>query len=100
MAAYPDLLIWWSGTITAGILFLVLVSIVLYYTSRKNREYENNLIDRVIAVVKDFAFVWVLMTLLSLYIISIDGNNYILFAVGNIVVELSIFLYLLKRKKS
>jgi hypothetical protein len=100
MAAYPNLLIWWSGTITAGILFLVLVSIVLYYTSRKNREYENNLIGRVIAVVKDFAFVWVLMTLLSLYIISIDGNNYILFAVGNIVVELSIFLYLLKRKKS
>jgi hypothetical protein len=99
MAAYPDLLIWWSGTITAGILFLVLVSIVLYYTSRKNREYENNLIGRVIAVVKDFAFVWVLMTLLSLYIISIDGNNYTLFAVGNIIVELSIITYLVKRKQ-
>ena len=47
---------------------------------------------------KDFAFVWVLFTLLLLYIVSIEGERYTLFAVGNVIVETIILIYLLKTR--
>jgi len=94
MTAYPELLIWWTGTITAGIVFLIAVSVVLYFVSRGERR-----IGGVIQNAKNFAFVWVLLVLLILYIVSIDGGNYSLFAIGNVVIEVVIFTYLLASKK-
>jgi hypothetical protein len=99
MTPYPNLLIWWAGTIIAGTLFLVFVSIILYFTSKEARVKTINPLQILIHVLKDFAFVWVLLSLLILYIVSIEGGNYILFAAGNIVVEIFIFLYLIVTRK-
>ena len=99
MTPYPNLLIWWAGTIIAGTLFLVFVSIILYFISMKARVKTINPLQTFTHILKDFAFVWVLLSLLILYIVSIVGGNYTLFAAGNIVVEIFIFLYLIATRK-
>ena len=99
MTTYPDLLVWWSATITAGILFLVAVSVVLYQLSKWKNEKPESFIAKILMVIKDFAFVWVLLTLLSLYIVSISGGQYTMFALGNVVIEALIFVYLVLTRK-
>ncbi len=99
MTPYPNLLIWWAGTITAGTLFIVFVSFVLYFTSNEARVKTINPFQTLIRVLKDFTFVWVILSLLILYITSIYGENYLLFAIGNIVVEIFIFIYLFATRK-
>jgi hypothetical protein len=94
LASYASLIIWWAGTITAGTLFLIITSMILYYF-RKTRESTIPLSK----LLKSFTFVWVLLSLLILYIISIEGGNYTLFAAGNIVTEIFIFGYLIATRK-
>jgi hypothetical protein len=101
MLPYPDLFVWWAGTITAGILFLSLVSVVLYFLAKKrDRVSQGGILRSLFFDVKRFAFVWVLLTLLVLYIVSIDGQNYTMFAVGNVVIEVFIFSYLVLTRKN
>ncbi len=99
MLPYNDLFIWWAGTITAGILFLVIVSIVLYFTSGNVVVRDRNPIRLVAKALKNYAFVWVLLGLLALYLVSIDRQDYNLFAAGNVISEIFIFAYLLATSK-
>ena len=101
MLPYPDLFVWWAGTITFGILFLVCVSAVLFLLSKKKGEITSTgLINGVFSTAKNYAFVWVLLSLLVLYLVSIDGQNYLMFAVGNVVIEVLVFSYLLLTRKT
>ena len=97
MIPYPELFLWWAIVISAGIAFLILVSIYLYVSQRKKRE-ENKIKTGITRVVVDFIFVWVLFGLLLLYIVSIGNSSITLFAAGNIVVEIVLVIYLLKNK--
>ena len=91
-----DLFQWWAATITAGTVFLVLVAVYLYADSKKKRrsihEKRGSKLKR---VVTDFFFVWVLFGLLVFYIVSIDIGSEVIFAVGNVLVEVLLFLYLI-----
>ena len=101
MLPYPDLFIWWAGIITFGILFLVCVSAVLYVLSKKKGEAKSTgLVNGLLSTAKNYAFVWVLLTLLVLYLISIDGQNYQMFAAGNVIIEVLVFSYLVITRKS
>jgi hypothetical protein len=49
-------------------------------------------------VAVNFIFVWVLIGLLFFYIVSVKIGSAVIFAAGNIVVELILIAYLLKNK--
>jgi hypothetical protein len=100
MLPYPDLFIWWAGTISFGIIFLSIVSFVLYFLAKKEGRVAPKGVGSFLFNVKNFAFVWVLLTLLVLYIVSIDGQNYTMFAIGNVVIEAFIFGYLVLIRKT
>ncbi|MGD0803228.1 MAG: hypothetical protein ABSA11_04050 [Candidatus Bathyarchaeia archaeon] len=100
MLPYPDLFVWWAGTITFGILFIVCVSAVLYLLSKKKVVASTSIVNGLILTAKNYAFVWVLLTLLVLYLVSIDGQNYLMFAAGNVVIEVLVFGYLLATRKT
>lgn len=51
-----------------------------------------------IGLVKDFVFVWVLVSLLIFYIISVQIGSAAIFAAGNIFVEVLLIIYLVKNK--
>jgi len=74
---------------------LTLVSIYLYSNSKTKRKGSRTKWNKV-NLVKDFAFVWVLLGLLIFYIISVNIGSAIIFAVGNIIVEVILIIYLLK----
>lgn len=91
-----DLFSWWATVITGGIIFLTLVSVYLYMYSRNRREKSSGVLAATAKVGADFVFVWVLLSLLFLYIASIGSVSPILFALGNVVVEIFLIIYLLK----
>ena len=91
-----DLFQWWAATITAGSIFLALVGVYLYVDSRKRRKNVHEKRGRHLKrVLTDFFFVWVLLGLLVFYIVSIDLGSDLIFAVGNVLVEALLFLYLI-----
>jgi hypothetical protein len=49
---------------------------------------------------KDFVFVWILIGLLVLYVVSIGEGSYLLFAAGNVVVEIILIVYTLRSGRS
>ena len=100
MMPYPELFAWWAATITWSIVFLTLISIYLYIDSAKRRKQPDQKGQAVGKLVSDFAFVWVLLGLLVLYIVSIDRGSATMFAAGNVVVEVMLLLYLLRNKAS
>jgi hypothetical protein len=90
-----DLFQWWAATITGGSIFLALVGVYLYLDSRKRRRALHPKGGRNLShVITDFIFVWVLLGLLVFYIISIDIGSDLIFAVGNVLVEALLILYL------
>lgn len=93
---YSNLFNWWAAVITAGITFLALVSIYLYARGPKIMGKKWKLTTKIHRIGVDFVFVWVLLSLLTLYIVSIGSVSSILFAIGNIVVEATLLIYLLK----
>jgi Flp pilus assembly protein TadB len=94
-----DLFQWWAATISAGSVFLTLVGVYLYLESRKKRKEHERKSERGIRrLLTDFIFVWVLLGLLIFYIISIDIGSDVIFAAGNILVEVALIIYLLKNK--
>jgi len=97
---YPELFAWWAATITWSIVFLTLISIYLYINSAKRRRRPDQKGQVAGRLTSDFAFVWILLGLLVLYIVSIDRGSATMFAAGNVVVEVILLVYLLRNKAS
>ena len=95
-----DLFAWWAISISGGSIFLTLVSIYLYLSTRTKRKQTERAKLKPASLVKDFIFVWVLLSLLVFYIVSIQlGSAAIfVFAAGNIVVEVLLIIYLIKNE--
>ena len=49
---------------------------------------------------KDFTFVWVLMFLLVFYIVTVNLRSFVLFALGNVIVEVFLVYYIFKSRKN
>ncbi|MEL9914870.1 MAG: hypothetical protein QXL89_07000 [Nitrososphaeria archaeon] len=93
-----DPFIWWTITISWSIAFLILVSIYLYVKSRPKRKESIRTTANRLRLGKDFMFVWVLLGLLVFYIVSVNIGSAFLFAVGNIIVEIILIVYLMKSR--
>jgi uncharacterized membrane protein len=95
---YSDLFAWWVICISWSAVFLTAVSVYLYVDSRKRKGHVGGARSSPVGVIEDFVFVWVLLGLLNLYIVSINRGSSILFAAGNIVVEVILIAYARKNK--
>jgi hypothetical protein len=95
-----DLFLWWAASISGGSVFLTLVSIYLYVSTRAKRKDEASMRKKPSRILKDFVFVWVLLGLLVFYIVSINVGSAAIFAVGNIIVEILLLVYLVKNKQA
>jgi len=86
---------WYVVTISWSIVFLILVSIFLY-GKRKPLIGSQEAPPHLSKVVGDFTFVWVLISLLFFYIVTVVVKSDILFAGGNIIVELVLIIYIMR----
>ena len=77
--------------------FLVAASIYLYADSQRKKRAEK--FPRT-SVIKNFAFVWVLLALLGLYIITITSTSQPIFIAGNGVVEVLLLFYIILRGRN
>jgi len=93
VSPYLDLFSWWVTSISWSTVFLIIISIYLY---RKSNKISISNID---TWVKDFMFIWVLISLLIFYIISVNIGSSVIFAAGNIIVEIVLIIYVVKSKK-
>jgi len=91
---YSDLLFVWAVSITWCTVFLIAVSFYLYHR-RKTRSPESG---RIRVRLKEFLFVLVLACLLGLYILSINLTSSLVFAIGNIIVEIVLVGYTMRNK--
>jgi uncharacterized membrane protein len=98
MTYYPGLFDWWALSISFSVVFMTLVAIFLYSNSRGRRRKENQDTGKKRRLSSNFFFVWVLLGLLVLYIASINIGSYNLFAVGNVVIELILIVYLIENR--
>ena len=94
MQYYSGLLVVWAMSITSCTIFLIGVSFYLYLR-RRTRSPDNKSSH---VRVTDFLFVLVLAGLLGLYIVSINRTSALVFAVGNIVVEIVLLVYTIRSK--
>ena len=84
-------------SISFSIVFLTIVSIYLYANRACERTREK--VDaEAKGALTNFVFVWVLIGLLFFYIVTVKIGSAVIFATGNIVVELVLIAYLLKNK--
>jgi uncharacterized membrane protein len=90
-----DLFTWWIISISWSIAFMIVIGIYLYMSSKAKREEGAQKLS-LGKLVKNFAFTWVLLGLLVFYIISISIGSYTIFALGNIVVQAILILYVVK----
>jgi hypothetical protein len=96
---YAGLFSWWISSITFNIVFVIAASIYLYVRRTTPEKEALRGVKKLIRVVEDFVFVWVLLGLLVFYIYSVAVGSYTLFAAGNIVVEVLLVVYVLKAGK-
>jgi uncharacterized membrane protein len=93
-----DLFTWWIISISWSIVFLIVVGIYLYADSSKKRK-ENSQIKRSVArLAKDFVFIWILISLLVFYVVSVNVGSPTLFAIGNVIVEAILILHIVKNR--
>ena len=97
---YPGLFFGWTIVIAGGTLFLTGVSVYLYLNTLRKMKNSNGVKTNLAKIWKDFVFVWILLVLLVLYIVSIGRTSAILFAVGNMIVETILLIYVQKNKTS
>ncbi len=92
---YGELFDWWFATITWSIVFPIAVSAYLY------RRRPSKGTGRVagLRLIQDFTFVWFLLGILAFYVISVSQGSALLFALGNIVLEVLLLLYVGKVSK-
>lgn len=93
---YSDLLFVWAVSITWCTVFLIAVSFYLYH-GRMNRSTDSGTIR---GRLKGFFFVLVLACLLGLYILSINLTSSLVFAIGNIIVEIALVGYTIRNKST
>jgi uncharacterized membrane protein len=98
MQYYPELFEWWVMSISSSIVFMTAVAIYLYINTRSRRREAAKEGGRKGGLGSNFIFVWVLLSLLLLYIVSINLGSYLLFAFGNVVVEIGLITYLAKNR--
>ena len=96
---YSELFGWWISSITFNIVFVIAASIYLYMR-KKAPEKVSTGDGRLVRIVKNFVFVWVLLGLLLFYVYSVGAGSYVIFAAGNIVVEALLALYVIKTGKT
>ena len=97
MPVDPYLFHWYAITISWSIIFLTIASIYIYIDSKragKARHAKTTLAT----LTRDFMFVWVLLGLLTLYIVSISRGSSVLFAAGNVVTEAVLIAYAVKNR--
>jgi uncharacterized membrane protein len=92
-----DLFTWWMISISFSIVFLTIVSIYLYVNRNCERTREKTNV-KVKGVLTNFVFVWVLIGLLIFYIIAVKLASALIFAAGNIAVEVILITYLYRHK--
>lgn len=97
---YADLFGWWIVSITFNIMFVIAASIYLYRRKRQRGLEMPTGRWRAARVAKDFAFVWVLLGLWLFYIYSIGEGSALIFAAGNVVVEILLVLYVVRNGDS
>ncbi|HVP23900.1 MAG TPA: hypothetical protein VMS77_08320 [Conexivisphaerales archaeon] len=88
---------YWVITITWSTVFLLLVSLFLY-SKRKKPAGAQAGAGRLKRSIVDFTFVWVLMALLVFYIVTIYLESFVLFALGNVVVEIFLVYYVFRNR--
>jgi len=90
MIQYSNIMIWWMVSISWSAFFLIVVSFYLYWKrQRAQSEFSKGVLNRA----KDFIFVWILASLLVLYIFTINNSSAVIFAAGNIIVEVILVVY-------
>ena len=94
MTQYSNLMNWWMISISWSALFLIAVSFYLYWKRKPHSEFSRGLAGKA----KDFVFVWILTSLLILYIFTINNSSAIVFAAGNIIVELVLVIYTIRNR--
>ena len=101
-----DLFGYWELSITFSIIFITLVSVYLYVSSKPKRTATAHKETNAFQMGKNFVFVLVLISLLLFYIFSIQlarSSSGILpevvFATGNIVAEAFLIIYLWTNRK-
>jgi choline-glycine betaine transporter len=92
-----DLFTWWMISISFSIVFLTIVSVYLYANRTCERTHEATN-EKAKSVLTNFVFVWVLIGLLIFYIIAVKLASPLIFATGNIVVEVILITYLFRHK--
>jgi len=91
---YSSLFLWWEVSIVWCTLFIVAVSLYLYADTRHKRHPEKH--TNPATTVANFAFVWTLIVLLGLYILTATQTSQTIFILGNIIVEAFLLLYTVK----
>jgi len=114
---------WWAISISWSIVFLIVAGFYVFSTSRtRNKKNKFNQTEqktdngssvvergmkirfrtRVERLVKNFIFVWVLLSLLVFYIFSVQlgtgAFSEAVFALGNVVVEVLLIFYLVRNR--
>jgi len=98
MMPYPELFNWWAICISSSIAFLTLASIYVYMDSKGKAKNKSHTKTDLVTLTRDFVFVWVLLGLLILYIVSIYKGSSILFAAGNVFTEVVLIIYTVKNR--
>ena len=91
---YSSLFLWWEVSIVWCTLFIVAVSLYLYADTRHKQHPEKH--TNPATTVANFAFVWTLIVLLGLYILTATQTSQTIFILGNIIVEAFLLLYTVK----
>jgi hypothetical protein len=93
---YENLFGWWIASITFNIMFVIAASVYLYRRRQVEGPRAPTVGGRVWRLVKDFAFVWILLGLGLFYIYSIGEGSGLIFAAGNVVVEVLLMIYVIR----
>jgi hypothetical protein len=95
---YMYLFMWWAICISFSILFITLIAVYVYASNKAKRNDEALATNRVAMILRKFVFVWALIGLLVFYLVSVLIVSIVLFAIGNIIVEALLLIYLLKNR--
>ena len=94
-----DLFTWWIISISWSIAFLIITGIYLYADSSAKRKENSHIRWNLVKLTKDFVFVWFLLGLLIFYIVSVNLGSSIIFAVGNVIVEAMLIVYVVRNRQ-
>jgi hypothetical protein len=97
---YQDSFSFWIVSISWSIVFIILISIYLYMSTKTRREQNSQTKRNLASLAKDQGIIWFLLGLLVFYIISVNLGSDIIFAVGNILVEVMLLIYVWKNRKT